>query len=471
MLEADNSAKAKEKFKDIKAAINWKVAVTNEYINSVIESKNSEVKVLFSTGLVVPSFVAYLTEKQAKTFADDKRVVSLTEDRAVQMSATWTNSIDPSGQTRSWGIKAMNNPAPSPSNGSATVYVIDTGVEIHADLPGMFPGNQFNANAMSSGMPNSATHNPVGCWPHATHVAGIIGAQNNSFGTVGMLPGVKVVSVATGEMNRRFLNGGFEYVFNSNIGDCSGIFGGQDPNVGLGGYSLASLNQALEFVLVETTYTQKTAIVNLSLNASFGAYTAGSATATLMQAVATPTWRYIDMQPCHASCLNEIPIWYPGSLIVQSAGNNFEPACNRAYNGNASGTPNPSDGIIVVGGLNESEQPVPAGVYEPLSPSGTGGGSNYGVCVEMWAPSTNILSTWTSSPGSRYWNNVGSIPYQLLSGTSMAAPHVVGFAAKLLEQNPLGFSAATLEQAVRAKLVYMDVNDAETIPVYMPRMP
>ncbi|KAG0171245.1 serine protease [Apophysomyces sp. BC1034] len=45
--------------------------------------------------------------------------------------------------------------------------------------------------------------------------------------------------------------------------------------------------------------------------------------------------------------------------------------------------------------------------------------SNYGKCVDVFAPGLNIKSTWT---GSKYATNV-------ISGTSMASPHVAGLAA------------------------------------------
>lgn len=158
ILEANNSAKPKSKHKDAKAAIDWKVSVTNHYINAVIKSSSSQIQVLSATGLVVPSFVAYLTETQAKDLAADKRVLSLTEDRHLKTSTTWTNTLEPRGQTRSRGLKAMyNNADPTPFNGNATVYVIDTGVELHADLPSMYGGNQFNGNDMMYGLVTSGT--------------------------------------------------------------------------------------------------------------------------------------------------------------------------------------------------------------------------------------------------------------------------------------------------------------------------
>jgi hypothetical protein len=45
--------------------------------------------------------------------------------------------------------------------------------------------------------------------------------------------------------------------------------------------------------------------------------------------------------------------------------------------------------------------------------------SNYGTCVDIYAPGVNILSS--------YANN----QYAITSGTSMAAPHVAGVAARL----------------------------------------
>ncbi|EEH05499.1 serine proteinase [Histoplasma capsulatum G186AR] len=57
--------------------------------------------------------------------------------------------------------------------------------------------------------------------------------------------------------------------------------------------------------------------------------------------------------------------------------------------------------------------------------------SNYGPCVDIFAPGLNILSTWT---GSKYAVNT-------ISGTSMASPHIAGLAAYFVSLYPSTQSA------------------------------
>lgn len=52
--------------------------------------------------------------------------------------------------------------------------------------------------------------------------------------------------------------------------------------------------------------------------------------------------------------------------------------------------------------------------------------SNFGACVDIWAPGVDILSTWLTTQGGLFTG----------SGTSAASPHVAGAAALFLSRFP-----------------------------------
>lgn len=92
-----------------------------------------------------------------------------------------------------------------------------------------------------------------------------------------------------------------------------------------------------------------------------------------------------------------------GITVVVAAGNNNLDACNYS--------PARTPAAITVGATTDVDARASY--------------SNYGTCLDIFAPGTDIPSTW-----------LGANFYAIISGTSMAAPHVAGVIVRFLGQYP-----------------------------------
>ena len=117
-----------------------------------------------------------------------------------------------------------------------------------------------------------------------------------------------------------------------------------------------------------------------------------------------------------------------GITVVAAAGNDNVDACNHS--------PARTPAAITVGATTNVDARASY--------------SNFGSCLDIFAPGTDIPSTW-----------LGVNYYAILSGTSMAAPHVAGIIVRFLSQYP-GLSPTQVTNSIKTSSIKNLVTSAGT---------
>ena len=263
-------------------------------------------------------FIARLSAEEAARLKNDESISIVEPDRIVALGTCFTVA-EP--RLITWGVNRVGY-----GDGTGkTAWIIDTGIDFdHPDL------NVDATRSKSFISGNTSARDENG---HGTHVAGIIGAKNNSIGTLGVASGANLVSLR---------------VLGAN-----------------GEGTLSAIIQALAYV---NTNAAAGDVVNLSLGED-------TVSQTFDQQIQNTAAR--------------------GILIAVAAGNDNKPAHNFSP-GRVNG-PN----IFTVSAIDSLDN------FASFS--------NYGNdAVDVAAPGVRILSTYTNGR------------YAIMSGTSMATPHVAG---------------------------------------------
>lgn len=108
-----------------------------------------------------------------------------------------------------------------------------------------------------------------------------------------------------------------------------------------------------------------------------------------------------------------------GNIVVVAAGNDNSDACR--YSPARAGGKGRAMGVLTVMSSTKDDR--------------RSGFSNYGKCADIIAPGSNIVSAWKGGANAK----------NTISGTSMAAPHVAGVAAQMLEKHDFNKAKAQNE--------------------------
>ena len=268
------------------------------------------------------------------------------------------------------------------------VGINDSGVDdTHPDLAPNFDAAD-SVNCINNGVPDTTP----GAWrpttsSHGTHVAGTIAAARNGVGIVGVAPGVRIASVKV-------------------VNDDGFIY----PE-----YSICGFVWAAEHKMDVTNHSYFIDPYEFWCNDNGDQ---GAVQEAVRRAVAFATSK--------------------GVISVAAAGNSNYDLANKTTDSASPNDTTPVTRQITNGCLDmPTELPGVITVASTTQTKARSGFSNFGLNkIDVAAPGSSILSTL---PGGKYG---------LMSGTSMASPHVAGVAALIKSSRPW-LKPAEIEKALR----------------------
>lgn len=168
-------------------------------------------------------FIATMTADQAEALRHDGSVEAVEPDRVISLGSCFT-VVEPRLVT--WNISRIGY-----GNGiGKTAWIIDSGIDFdHPDLT----VDQSRSKSFIDGQTTADDQNG-----HGTHVAGIIGAKNNTIGVLGVASGASLVALKVldkdGEGNLSYIIQALAYI-NTNAK------GGDVVNMSVGGESVSDI--------------------------------------------------------------------------------------------------------------------------------------------------------------------------------------------------------------------------------------
>jgi subtilisin family serine protease len=327
-------------------------------------------------------FTARLDKVQRAALLADPKVVAVVPDEVVEITAqTMPTGIPRVGATSS-ALSKING---LDERVDADVAIVDTGIGPHSDLN---IAGGYNCSTSD----RTRWYDENG---HGTHVAGTVGAKDNTWGVVGVAPGVRLWAV-------RILNSSGSGLLSWYVCGLDWILAQRDPN--------GSSRPMIEAVNMSVAKTG-------SDDANCGASNHDVLHAAICRLYAAGITVVAAAANSHSSAAGFVPAAYNQVITVSALADTDGKAGgsggNRCYSW---GTYDRDDTFADF--------------------------SNYGSDIDIIAPGKCI---WSTRPGPTY---------SYSSGTSMAAPHVTGAAALYKSSRPLATPAE-----VRESLRYLGTNN------------
>lgn len=279
-----------------------------------------------------------------------------------------------------------------PSDGGSNnvnVYVLDTGIGIkHYEFNSKLNDYKYNRVSMVNNFTEEEIMDDFN--GHGTHVSGIIGGTTYGVAKGVIIKGIKVLN-GDGKGTTSSLINGLYYVLEEHIKNNQIIENIKSNDM------IKDIEDSINYLLQHIDNNNsifKEEILN-SVSNSLNKHLKKVYT-VINISLGGPSSKILNDT---LELLNKHNIF-----IIVAAGNDNSNACKYS--------PSNSPNVITVGALNDNIDNIAEF-------------SNKGKCVDIFAPGTNIRSS--------YYEN-GIYLYKSLSGTSMATPHVTGVVALYLSQ-------------------------------------
>jgi subtilisin len=349
-------------------------------------------------------YAGRLSPSALQAIRADSRVLFVVPDKTVSAASQTL----PRGVDRIDGEQSSTRSGNGSGSVDVNVAIIDTGIAAsHPDL-NVAGGVDCLQGKTSSGFEDQSGH--------GTHVAGIVAAKDNGIGVVGVAPGARIWGVRVLSKN--------------GTGSLSGVVCGID-------WVTATRS--------DSDPTNDIAVANMSL-VSLGSVDDGNCGRT-------------NADPEHLAICNSVEAGVVYSVAAGNDGVDFQNTAPAAYNE-----------VLTVTALRDYDgQPGGSGAIPADCPSSNPVDDGYALFSNfatlssdqahtIAAPGVCILST--VAPGSEFGPN-GEL-YQVLSGTSMAAPHVAGIVALCIAKKAC---RVTAEEAT-AKILHDAASYNTAHPAY-----